>query len=604
MRGNRVQVLLLFLLAGAVFAGELNISASVDRTTVGLGEPFTLTVTVEGANIGAVPEPQLPALDGFDKLGSTKSQSTSISIINGRVQQQSSVSFIWTLAPKKLGELTIGPCRLVYKGTEYQTEPITITVVKSATRPQTGPKPKSRQFSPFDLFEEPEPEPVAEGDIFVTASADRTTVYQGEQVTVTWTLYTTREVARLDLKETPSLTGFWADDIYQPQKLEYQTRTIRGRSYYAAVLRKTALFPTQSGELRVGSMKLEGEALSPGFFFVQSRPFAVSSEPVKITVKPLPEAGKPASFTGGVGSFEVSASLSSSSSSGGEPVTLVITVSGTGNLGLIAAPALPQIPGLKILNPETKDNFSYAVGRLSGTRKFSYPILPGADGKYRIPEIELGFFDPKTGSYYTKKTPPLELVVTGVPANQAGAEPAAPGLRVLGSDIRHIKTGRLSSELPVPGWLPVLLYPLGIAVLVAGAILGRHRQRLLSDTGYARRSRALGQARQRLKQAEQALRHNRQGEFYSLVRQALLGFTGDRFNIDTAGMTGGELGTSLNRLGVDEGLINRLLDTLNRCEVARFSPGAIECDPHSLLAQARELIGALQVAGNRTGAAK
>ncbi len=584
--------LLIPLVPFAILAGEINFSASVDRTTVGLGEPFQLTVTVEGADIGSVPRPQLPSLDGFDNLGSSQSQSTSISIINGRVQQQSAITFIYTLVPKKLGELTIGPCRLVYRGTEYQTEPITITVVKSATRPQTGPGQKRRQLSPFDLFEEPEP--VEEGDIFVTAGADRTTVYQGEQVTVTWTIYTTQEIARLNLKEAPALTGFWADDIYQPEKLEYQTRTVRGRRYYAAVLRRTALFPTQSGELRVGVMKLEGEMLSPGFFFASARPFAVSSEPVKITVKPLPAAGKPASFTGGVGSFEVQASLSSFSSSNGEPVNLVITIAGTGNLGLITAPALPQISGLKILNPETKDNFSYADGRLSGTRKFSYPVLPTADGKYRIPEIELGFFDPKTGSYYTRKTPALELVATGVPTALAGSETSTPGLRVLGSDIRHIKTKTPGSDgLPAPGWLEVIVYPLGIMVLAAGALLGRHRQRLLLDTGYARQRRALGQARQRLKQAEQALRHNRLNEFYTLIRQALLGFTGDRFNLETVGLTSGELSAALNRLGVDPVLINQLLKTINQCEVARFSPGANECDPHTLLQRARELINSI-----------
>ncbi|MCX7732349.1 MAG: BatD family protein [candidate division WOR-3 bacterium] len=598
---RRTDLLILILLVNLVYAGEINFTASVDRTTVGLGEPFELTVTVSGVNISRVPKPQLPELAEFDNLGVSQSQSTSISIINGRVQQQTAISFVYTLVPRKLGELTIGPCRMVYDNTEYTTEPIRITVVKSKTRSQPRTQPQSRfPPGPFDLFEEPEPEPAGADDVFLAASADRTSVYQGEQVTVTWTIYTAQELARLNLKETPALTGFWADDIYQAQELRYEQRTVRGRAYYAAVLRKTALFPTQSGELRVGPMKLEGQIVTGGFFFGRAKPFSVASEQLKITVKPLPESGKPASFTGGVGSFEVSASLSSDRSTGGEPVTLTITVNGTGNLGLITAPALPSVPGLKILTPETKDNFSYAGGRLSGSRRFVYPVLPTADGRYRIPEIELGFFDPKSGSYYVKKTPALEFVASDVPAKSGPVETASPGLRVIGSDIRHIRDRLVRSR----GWeqaagLAVILYPLGFLLLIAGVILGRHQRRLQLDTGYARRSRAFRQARQRLKMAKRALRENRMNEFYGLVRQAVLGFIGDRFNIEAGALTTAELQTELGRFGVDAGLVTELLDTLNLCEIARFSPGAVTCDPPQLLIKAEQLLSRFQTAGGR-----
>ncbi len=597
----RLADLLILILVNLLYAGEINFTASVDRTTVGLGEPFELTVTVSGINIGRVPRPQLPELTEFDNLGVSQSQSTSISIINGRVQQQTAVSFVYTLVPRKLGELTIGPCRMVYDNTEYTTEPIRITVVKSGTRSQPRTQPQSRfPPSPFDLFEEPEPEPAGADDVFLAAAADRTSVYQGEQVTVTWTLYTTGELARLNLKETPALTGFWADDIYQAQELRYERRTVRGRTYYAAVLRKTALFPTQSGELRVGSMKLEGQIVSGGFFFGRAEPFSVASEQLKITVRPLPETGRPESFTGGVGTFEVSASLSSDRSTGGEPVTLTITVNGSGNLGLLTAPALPSVPGLKILTPETKDKFSYAGGILSGSRRFVYPVLPTADGRYRIPEIELGFFDPKSGSYYVKKTPALEFVASDVPAKSGPLETASPGLRVIGTDIRHIQ----SRMVRIQGWarcawLEPVLYPCGILLLIAGVILGRHRRRLQLDTGYARKSRAFRQARQRLKRAQRALREGRMDEFYGLLRQVVLGFIGDRFNIEPGALTSAELQAELNRYGVDPGLVKELLDLISLCEIVRFSPGAVACDPPELLNKAERLLGKIPVAGGK-----
>ncbi len=585
----RLILMLLFFWISFLSGKELEFSARVDRTTVALGEPFRLTVTVEGSNISRVPRPQLPALDDFENLGSSQSQSTNISIINGRVQQRTAINFVYTLVPKRLGELKIGSCRLVYNNNEYTTEPITINVVKGASRSQSQPQPRTRM--PFDIFEEPEP--LGKDDLMLVSSVDKRTVYQGEQITATWRFYTNQQVGSLSLKDPPSLTGFWSDDIYQPRQLEYEPTTVNGKRYYAAIIKRTALFPTQSGQLRIGAMKVQGEVVVPGFLFASSEPFEVLSEPVTVTVKPLPEEGKPVSFTGGVGSFQVSASLSSTSSTGGEPVTLSIAITGTGNLGLIGPANLPAISGLKILAPETKDNFSYTGGKLSGTRVFNYPLLPTTDGRYRIPEIEFGFFDPQTGSYYTRRTQALELVVTGVPSRGGAVETGQPGLRVLGSDIRHIKPDLGKTTVVPVGLLEVVFYPTGFFILGAGLLLGYRRQRLKREPGYARRARAFGRVRKELRMAEQMLKSNRLADFYLILRQALLNYAGDRYNIPTGALTGEELKQRLQEYGVGATVIESLINAINQCEIARFSPGAVECAPQQLLSQTKEVISRL-----------
>ncbi len=585
----RYLIVLFLTIFGAVGAGEINFTAEVDRTAVGLGEPLRLTVRVEGTNISRVPKPELPKLDGFDNLGSSQSQSTEIAIVNGRVTQRQTISFVYTLVPKRTGELVIGSCRLNYGGVEYTTEPITVQVTKSSTGQPSQPAPRARQRtspSPFDLFEEPGE---ASGECFLVASADRPAVYQGEEVTVTWTFYTSGDVANLNIKEAPSLTGFWAQDVYQPRELRYERKQYQGRWFYAAVLRRTKLFPTSAGELTVGRMTVAGELVSPGFFFSTTRPFEVSSRPITIQVKPLPDAGKPASFTGGVGAFQVSAVLSADTSRGGEPLTLTLSVTGTGNLGLVAAPALPEITGIKVLAPEIKDNFKESGGRLTGTRRFDYPVLPMADGRFRIPEIEFGFFDPQTGGYYTKRTKALEFVAVGVPS-RSGAEPVATtGMRMLGADIRHIKTdNRLTEELNFAGWW--LFYPLGLVVVAAGLIAGCRRRRLQADPAYARRIRAGGQARRRLKEAERLLAQRRLAEFYSRLSQALTEYAGDRFNINTTAMTIPELREALLQAGAAGETVARLIEALNSCQLASFSPGMVQCEPRQLLQLARQVM--------------
>ena len=188
---RRVFVSLVLLLPFLV-AAELNFSADADRTTVGLGEQLQLTVTVEGTNIGGAPRPQVPALGDFDVIGSTSSQSTNISFVNGRMTQQNTISFIYFLSPKRDGSLTIPPFKLSFKGTTYETQPIAITVTKESQAPP--PSRQQQQQSPFGLPGRSQPGSASRGSVVLTSSADRTSIYQGEQVTVTFVLYTQAQV--------------------------------------------------------------------------------------------------------------------------------------------------------------------------------------------------------------------------------------------------------------------------------------------------------------------------------------------------------------------------------------------------------------------------
>ncbi|MBM3323637.1 protein BatD, partial [candidate division WOR-3 bacterium] len=145
----RYALLVLSALCLPAVAAELSLSADVDRTSVGLGEQLQLTVTVSGTNIGGVPRPQLPAMADFDNLGSTSSQSTNISFVNGRMTQEQIISFIYFLSPRKAGDLVIGPCKLDFKGATYETQPISIKATKEGQAPP--PRPQQRQpRSPFD----------------------------------------------------------------------------------------------------------------------------------------------------------------------------------------------------------------------------------------------------------------------------------------------------------------------------------------------------------------------------------------------------------------------------------------------------------------------
>jgi hypothetical protein len=341
-------------------------------------------------------------------------------------------------------------------------------------------------------------------------------------------------------------------------------------------------------------MALEGQLIVPGFFFNEGEPFRAASDPIRITAKPLPEDGRPAGFCGGVGDFAVTASLSKDRSEGGEPLVLEVAVSGKGNVGIIGEPAVTAPAGVKLLPPETRTETRLNDGRVAGTRRFKYPVIPQVDGRHVIPEIGMSFFNPKAGTYYARTTAALTFVATGATGTaQVVGSASGTGMQVVGTDIRHIKPGPTGSGPVGAAWWTWAFYPAGIAALVAGVVAGRHRRRLDADRGYARRTRSSRLVRKRLAEAERLLAAGNEREFHAALSRAIIGYAGDRFNLEAFGMTGEQMRVELEQRGVGGEAVAALLGLVGDCDAARFSPGTMQCTPRDTLERARALLEAL-----------
>jgi len=574
------SLLLLWIIT--VLAGELNFSASVDRTTVGVNERLLLTVTVAGENIGGVPSPQLPDLPDFEVGGRSSSQSTNIQFINGKITQQQTITYVYTLYPKRTGDFTIDPCTIQFKGETYQTQPIMISAVKGSAPPPpaTGQVP-SQPSVPF------------EDNIKLIATVDRQSVYAGEQVNINFTFYNRLLLANINLSETPQFSGCWVEPIFDAQQLQYQQQTINGIVYEAALIKKAALFPVSSGEITVTSMKLAVHVIiRRGFFNDDIRQTEAVSDPITIKVKPLPD-GAPRSFTGGVGTFSMTSSLDQDTSVAAEPLYLTLRISGTGNIRLIEKPILPAIPGVKILDPEVKDNINTAGSSISGYKEFRYPLIPSYDGEYIIPSFSIAYFDIKTKTYKLLETEKIKFVATMTAA--ATHETPADGMQVLGSDIRHIKDDRMSlgSYPGFFGWWLVTFYLIGCLSLAGSLLYRRHQARLLTDRAYARKLRASSKVKKSLRAAEQALRVKNIPLLLDLLSKVLLSYIGDRFNLDPGAMTKEQLFTVLKDKAVDETSLRELDDLLHQCDVVRYSPQMVCDDPEKLYQTARGLLSKL-----------
>jgi hypothetical protein len=585
-------LILCFIGAISILAAQdLSFEASVDRTTVGLGETFTLNVTVSGENIGPIPQPELPSLPDFNVLGQSQSQATNISWVNGKTSRQSTINFIYSLAPQKIGKSTIGPCRLKYKDKTYETQPIEIEAVKAGSQPAPGPGPSTA----------PGPAPAANAavndNLMIAATASRRSVYLGEEVNVEYDLYSRYNIQEYGDWQMPTFSSFWTEKIYEANQLNFQRRVVNGKAYDFAVLKKIALFPMTSGDLRIDPIALTVAIVQPpkDFFdgFGTIRTVRVESKPITVSVLPLPEP-KPPEFTGGVGIFTVTSSLDRDSSVNSEPINLVLRFSGQGNIRLIEKPRIPEIPGLRILDPEVKDGVNTTNEIVEGFKEFRYPIIPQADGQYLIPAVALAYFNPKTKVYETIRTGELKFTATRTSPSVAVSD--ASGLKILGVDINYIKpdAARLSPQSAgVPWWL-WLFYPFSLAAIGYSFWFRGRREKLTADRSYARFARSNKLARKRLRNAEANLKKRDQQGFFFTLSQAVIGYAGDRFDLEAQALTKDQIKSALLQKGVSPDTVEQFIGIIDQCDYARFSPSLTDFkDPEELLNRTKELLGRL-----------
>jgi hypothetical protein len=568
-------------------AAELNFTASVNRTQIGTNEALTLTVTVQGENIGQVPDPQLPDLPDFTIGGRSSSQSTSIQFINGKLIQQGSISYIYTLYPKKEGAFTIGACTIKFQDQVYETQPISITVVKGTASPQ--PLPPS-SMTPA------EPGVPIDDNIKLVASVNKPAVYVGEQITVEYDLYTRMNIQGAQAEDL-SYTGFWVEPIFDAERLDYRQKNINGIMYNVAVLKKSALFPVTSGDATIPSWVLNVQITQPsrGFFnfFGRAQSVRVISDPINVTVKPLPAENKPATFSGGVGEFNMTAELDRTVSEAAEPINLAITITGTGNIRLIEKPVVPTVPGVKILDPEIQDDIKVTNDVVRGKREFHYPLIPQTDGEHLIPSIEIAYFNPRDRKYHTIRTEQLKFTAQQTAAATELVE--GEGLKILGSDIRFIKTD--ASRLPVQvgslGWWLIIWYIGSLLLILTSIVYRRHQARLLTDRAYARKTRSSTLVRKRLKQAERFLKKNDEKAFHAALSKVILGYIGDRYNLDVGALTKDEIIQEMRKRNIRDENIAMFIQLLDQCDIIRFSPGMTCDNPRELLDNTKKLLSTL-----------
>ena len=600
----------LLFLASPSYAADISVTARVDKHQVTLDDTLTLTVIVEGET-RSLPAPEIPPISGFRTYSSSRSQN--ISIVNGEIF--ASVTFRYILVPQSIGKVTIPSIQVVHHGRSYETNPISVEIVQATTSPSfpavtPQPAPSSTQTT--------EPPPGGTKKLFIQTYVDKLRPYVNEQVTLTFAFYRAVDLFENPEYEAPATVGFWSEDM-PPQK-QY-LKTIDGRTYQVTEI-KTALFPTTAGELTIGPARLKvtlreepQDWLSQNPFDVfRQDPFAVfsrgktitlSTQPITLSAEPLPEQEKPENFKGDVGEYSLSVKADKTELEVNQPMTLILEVSGKGNIKTITIPSVKLPQGFKEYEGGGSEDITKEDYLVQGKKIFEKILVPTLPGDYTVSPVEYIYFNAKKQKYETAHSEPIVIKAKPSPKQQeslvgvtAGVPPKTE-IRQLGEDIRFIKTEVpvLEDQQALPWEHPFFWWVHSLPWLVLGLLFSwqRHREKLSQDIYYARQQKAQGLARKRLRLARSRLNAKDGMGFYTEVQKALLSFLSDRLRIATTSLTFDEIIKELLDRGIEEKVLLQFRALLEECDRARFAPFQLEpSQMEKRLSEAESLIIQLQ----------
>lgn len=548
------------------------------------GDQFRLTFTVNTQKVKDFRAPSITK--GFDVLmGPSRSQQSSTQIINGKVSSSSSITYTYILMAGDAGTYTIPAASIEANGEKIFSNAVTIKVLPPD---QSASGSKGSQKSGAQAGNQAASGRITSNDLFITATASKTTVHEQEAILLTYKVYTLVNLRQL-FGKMPDLKGFHTQEIELPQQKTFSLEHYKGRNYNTTVWSQYVLFPQQTGKLEIPSITFEGvvaiqtvsddpfDAFFNGGGYQEVKKKIVTPK-LTINVQPLP--AKPANFSGGVGEFTLASSINAKDVKTNDAVTIKLTISGSGNMKLISTPEVKFPEDFEVYDPKVTNIFEASRAGLSGTQTIEYLAIPRHAGNFTIPPVEFTYFDLKSNSYKTLKT---EAYNINVAKGQGNADQVIAdftnkeNVKVLGQDIRFIKLG--DTKLMPKGDVffgtvgYYLWYIIPFVLFVGLVVFFRKQAAENANVAKVKTKKANKVATKRMKLAGKLLAENRKNEFYDEVLKALWGYISDKLSIPVSQLSKDNIEAELAKYGVADEVIKDFINALNECEFARYAPG-------------------------------
>ena len=572
-------ILLLMMLGYHVHVDAQHISVSAP-SHVAAGENFRVAYTI---NTSDVEEFRMGGVqDGLEVIaGPYTSSQSSYQMINGHTSSSSSVTITYTLYAAKNGSFTIGASHAVVGGKRLSSRPVKIQVSGHAQRTNGAPNMHGQ-----NSYDQPHMRSagsaISGSDLFIKVSASKKRVHEQEPILLTYKVYTQVDLTQLEGK-MPDLKGFHTQEVPLPQQKTFHTETVNGRPYKCVTWSQYVMYPQMTGRLEIPSITFKGIVVQQNrnvdpmeAFFNGGSGYVEVKKDIKapgitLQVDPLPQ--RPANFSGGVGKFNISASLDKKEVKAGEPITLRVVVGGIGNLKLLKQPVVNFPKDFDKYDAKVTDKTRLTANGVEGNMVYDFLAVPRNQGSYTIPSVELTYYDTGKNAYKTIKTQPFKVEVEKGDGTSAESEDFASQDK----DIHTIKLGKAEQHKAdemffgsFGYWISLLMPLIAFVVLL---IVFRRRAIENADIVKKRSNRAGKIATKRLRLANKLMLQGKQGEFYDEVMRALWGYMSYKLNMPAEKLNRDNIRETLGRHFVDDATIEKFTTALDECEFERYAPG-------------------------------
>jgi len=598
MKFFRYVLTFLFLLSIQLLQAQTFV-AQTSKTKVATGETFQISFTLNTNGSGF----KAPSLNDFE-VYSGPNQASNMTYSNGAMSQTLSLSYI--LAPKKEGKFTIGPAAINTQTGIIRSNSLTIEVYKGSNsnnqNSQNNNQNNTQNVTP------PTTQDVGD-NLFIKTSINKSKVYLGEEITVTFKLFTRIDVVQLNVTKMPSCDGFFM----QEGKVNNQTtENIDGVNYLVAELKKSFMIPLKTGEITIDPLEVEcvvrqqskkkaRDIFEQFWGSYENIAVKIKSKPTTIDVIALPEKGKPENFSGAVGNYSMKAQLTKDKIKANESINLIIDISGKGNIKLIDPFKINFPEDFEVYDPKTTEKIVAGTTGITGSKKFDYLFIPRYQGDYSIDNIGFNYFDPEKKEYIVIPSPTFSIHVDKGEGNAANASVYDPknkeDVKVLGTDIRYIKTNDLELKQKNEFFFGTIKFYSGLATpfvaFIAFILIRKKKIEEDQDAVSVKSRKANKMAKKRLVIAEKHIKTNDKDNFYIEISKALYGYLSDKLNLPTADLAQENIAQILKEKAVTDTTISQLLETINTCEYAKYAPSAVSGDLNAIYSKTVELITAI-----------
>lgn len=553
------------LLAALSLVQGAEVTASVDRTRLQVGEELVLTVRARTRTADQV-EIILPSLTGFAVVGSR--DMTEVAFSGGTGSVRTTVREL-QLRAQQAGALLIGPVRARQGASVVSTDPILITVDSAANRAALSLSPLARAL----LESTPPPASRRADRVALTIMVPSDTVFAGQQVDLIAVAWMPREL-RERMRRAPFLTletpaGVWAYPATTPSTAGAALSRQVGGRWMDLFVTHQIVFPLAPGRLIIPPASVDYALPVTFSFFSREERFTLRSDSISIAVLPLPASATYAG-TNVVGQgLTLDLGVDPTSTRVGEPIDATVTISGVGNVALWPPPE-PGIrwpAGFRVYPAQTETRVDPDAGRIAGTKTFHFLAVPDSSGNFVLPEVRYPYFDPIAGKYDVARAGPRAIVVA------PGAEPrAARALPPLIARMGELPADRLSQRFGWQGWLAVLLLPPLIAMVAQ------------------RRRRSVPIPESRIPSPVVTPLGRLEREFLAVLASHVS---------DPAARDGDGLAPALRAAGVDSAVADHVRRLRDRLRAARYGPRGLG-DAAELAAEVQQVLRVLGAEGQGT----